>query len=279
MFKKKLKDFGYLLKEQLYLLGHSKCFIVLSVVMVFYSFIEVGGCALLQSILYDFSGSGYLTEDASGLTSQFSINAIIGSNFSSDTLGIFLLIFASIFVCAEFSQKTIRNKIVAGFSRTVVYLSSLTFQYLVAIYFILLETVLFLAIGIPMLGWQYSTISVAHTFALMFVTIPLVAFFHMVCYLTRSKGLTIVFDLIFLFAFWTIGSLLVRIYTLDSSNAGIEWSIRLIFLNLETMIKENGVGDQNTMSYFALTLVLNYLITAVLATVIGWLAFRRADIK
>lgn len=67
-------------------------------------------------------------------------------------VGIFLAIFISLFVGADYSDGTIRNKVIAGHSRTSIYLSNLTISMISAMIFELTYLITVLVIGTPILS-------------------------------------------------------------------------------------------------------------------------------
>ena len=67
-------------------------------------------------------------------------------------IGFFIAIFTSLFVGAEYSDGTIRNKIVAGHSRKNIYLSNLIVSILVGIFLELIYLIIVLIVSIPIFG-------------------------------------------------------------------------------------------------------------------------------
>ena len=67
-------------------------------------------------------------------------------------IGFFIAIFTSLFVGAEYSDGTIRNKIVAGHSRKNIYLSNLIVSILVGIFLELIYLIIVSIVSIPILG-------------------------------------------------------------------------------------------------------------------------------
>lgn len=67
-------------------------------------------------------------------------------------IGFFIAIFTSLFGGAEYSDGTIRNKIVAGHSRKNIYLSNLIVSILVGIFLELIYLIIVLIVSIPIFG-------------------------------------------------------------------------------------------------------------------------------
>lgn len=67
-------------------------------------------------------------------------------------IGIFTAIFAALFLGTEYSDGTIRNKLVIGHSRASVYLSSLAVCFISSLLVSLASTLITFAVGIPLFG-------------------------------------------------------------------------------------------------------------------------------
>ena len=76
---------------------------------------------------------------------------ILLTNFIN-IIGFFIAIFTSLFVGAEYSDGTIRNKIVAGHSRKNIYLSNLIVSILVGIFLELIYLIIVSIVSIPIFG-------------------------------------------------------------------------------------------------------------------------------
>ena len=74
-------------------------------------------------------------------------------------IGFFIAIFTSLFVGAEYSDGTIRNKIVAGHSRKNIYLSNLIVSILVGIFLELIYLIIVSIVSIPIFGLVQMTFS------------------------------------------------------------------------------------------------------------------------
>ena len=83
---------------------------------------------------------------------------ILLTNFIN-IIGFFIAIFTSLFVGAEYSDGTIRNKIVAGHSRKNIYLSNLIVSILVGIFLELIYLIIVSIVAIPLFGSIQMTFS------------------------------------------------------------------------------------------------------------------------
>lgn len=67
-------------------------------------------------------------------------------------IGISMAIFTGLFVGVEYSDGTIRNKIIAGHTKTNIYLSNFIFSLVTGIIFQVVWTIIVLSVGIPIFG-------------------------------------------------------------------------------------------------------------------------------
>ena len=72
--------------------------------------------------------------------------------FYATTIGIVISVFTSLFLGAEYSDGTIRNKIIIGRRRTDIYLANLLLTSLTGLYSYILYIMVVAAIGIPLFG-------------------------------------------------------------------------------------------------------------------------------
>lgn len=90
-------------------------------------------------------------------------------------IGIFIALFAALFLGTEYSDGTIRNKLVAGHSRSSVYLSSLIVCFVSSLFICLGGLLAAFLLGIPLFGSLTEPLS--YTLALLGTGIMLVAAF------------------------------------------------------------------------------------------------------
>lgn len=67
-------------------------------------------------------------------------------------IGVFTAIFAALFLGTEYSDGTVRNKLISGHSRTVVYFSSLVVCFVSSLFVSLTSVLITFAVGIPLFG-------------------------------------------------------------------------------------------------------------------------------
>ena len=208
-----------------------------------------------------------------------SSNLLFGTNINYSNFGLFLVIFFAIFLCTEFKDNTIRNKLTQGYSRTVVYVASLTFTYIVSLMAVVLSSALIAAVGIPVLGWEGSDYALQYFFYELFALLPLIAFIHTLAYGSKSLGITLGVGLPLITILPGIVSIL-NVFAID--NKAVEWFTRIFFISLEgymTMALAPIQFGESAFSNLALNASLTYILWTVLFIAIGYLSFVKKDIK
>lgn len=109
-------------------------------------------------------------------------------------IGFFTATFASMFLGTEYSDGTLRNKLVMGHSRVAVYLSNLIICFVSSVLVCLSSIVLICAMGIPMFG--LLTNPLVNTLALIgtgfFIVAAYSAVFTLIAMLISNKPLTVI---------------------------------------------------------------------------------------
>ena len=125
---------------------------------------------------------------------QYGLSIIIENTFFAYTIfiGILLAVFCSLFIGTEFSDGTIRNKLIVGHSRSTIYLSNCIVTMvggcLMCFAYIITHTL----IGFPLLG----SFTIDFTILIQFIACSLImslaysAVFTMIALLTANKSLT-----------------------------------------------------------------------------------------
>lgn len=121
-----------------------------------------------------------------------------------------LSIFCSIFTGTEYSDGTIRNKIIVGHGRVRIYLANLIFHVLAGIAFCAAFCVGYLALGIPLLGWltlpasqllQYAGLTLA-------VIVAFSALYTLIAMCNASKAGTAIICLLLVFGLLLGGTMI-----------------------------------------------------------------------
>lgn len=108
--------------------------------------------------------------------------------------GILLSAFCALFVGAEYSSGTIRNKLAVGHSRLAVYLSNLILCVMAGLLLCMGYIAAVLAIGLPLLGPFHTPLPAVlwYTFCAAVMTASLAALFTMIAMLCQSRAVTAV---------------------------------------------------------------------------------------
>lgn len=130
-------------------------------------------------------------------------------------IGVAIAIFASVYIGNEYSNGTLRNKIVIGHNRIKIYLSNLIIVSIISIFWVMLFDIITACVGIPLLGnIQMST----ETFLLMFLimilfTIAFTSIFTFIAMICQNKTAISIICLVTIFAMMGISSILLNLLT------------------------------------------------------------------
>lgn len=123
-------------------------------------------------------------------------------------IGMFLAAFSSLYIGKEYSDGTIRNKLVVGHSRSSIYLSNLVVNMAVSLLLAAAYIVAVLGIGIPLLGGLHGTLeSVLRVlFGSVMMAFALASIFTLLSMLNQNKAAAAVIGLagFFVFVFFSI---------------------------------------------------------------------------
>lgn len=173
---------GNLLSAGFLRLWRSKSFYVTLAIMAAVGVIEpiLGYTAML-----DFAAGGVMDASIS-LDSRFFLFPFLS--------GILLSAFCALFVGAEYSDGAMRNKLAAGHSRGIVYLSNLILCVTTGVLLCLGYIAAVLTVGFPLLGPLRTPLPLIlwYTFCSMATTSALAALFTLVAMLCQSKAVTAV---------------------------------------------------------------------------------------
>lgn len=144
-------------------------------------------------------------------------------------IGIIMAVFCSLFIGKEYSDGTLRNKIITGQKRTSVYLANFVTSAIVSVVMCGIFFLPYLCIGIPLLGSFEMNIKTVLLFALTVLLLAMAfsSVFTLISMLNHNKAVTAVLCILLAFGFLLTGSLLNRmlntpktisIYTLDENN-------------------------------------------------------------
>lgn len=125
---------------------------------------------------------------------QYGTSLMIENSFFAYTLfiGILLAVFSSFYIGTEFSDGTIRNKLIVGHNRTSIYLVNCLITMLAGCLMCLAYIITYTLLGIPLLGFFTVDLLILFLFILcsLFMSLAYSAIFTMIAMLVQNKSLT-----------------------------------------------------------------------------------------
>ncbi len=117
-------------------------------------------------------------------------------------IGIASSAFCSLYLGTEYSDGTIRNKLMVGHTRTAIYLSNLIICFLAGAFMIVSFVLPMIMIGIPCFGFFHIPIkNILFTFfASLMMLLALTSFFIIICMLIQNKAAAAVITILGMFA-------------------------------------------------------------------------------
>ena len=212
--------------------------------------------------------------------SMFFSSFSLGNNF-----GLILPILVAIILCKDFSQGTIRNKIICGKSRASIYFSLLTTCAALICGLIMAHAFLTLGVSLVFFDYQATEFSAADFGYLMAsLGIELLIFLMisalLVLFIVRMKnaGLAIVMFFVVSFAFMIIGSITQVVAMFSEPDTAIYEVLEVfnkanVFANMSI-----GTGTEYELDDILCIVIPNAVATAALVA-LGFASFRKKDLK
>lgn len=127
-------------------------------------------------------------------------------------IGIMMAVFCSLFIGTEYSDGTMRNKIVIGHQRTSMYLANLITSAIVSIAMCIMFFLPYLCIGIPLLGFFEMDMKLVLLFSLasLMLAIAFSSIFTLIAMLCHNKAITAVICILLALALLASGLILNR---------------------------------------------------------------------
>lgn len=244
--------------------------------------------AVITPLLYALMFSG--TADDEMLSMFFSAKSQFFASFSlGNNLGLIAPVLLAIALCKDFSFGTVRNKVIAGKSRSAIFMSLFITCSVVLIGVMLLHA--FVTLGVSLLFFDYQvgefTISDLWYFleslafeilALLFVA----AMLSWLCASMKNVGLVIVLYIAFAFILVMAGSVIQIVVEVLEMTDGNKNTIEILeFINRINV--GNATAYIGTGSEYALEDVLYLILPASIGTLgfvgLGLLKFNKKDLK
>ncbi|MBQ6430919.1 MAG: ABC transporter permease [Oscillospiraceae bacterium] len=242
---------------------------------------------ILTALLY--WGLSVLTERENIL---FSANNMISSVFSlTSDLGLVLPVFAGVFVCQDFSNGTLRNKVIAGNRRSAIYLSHLLVSMAFLLAVIAIYAVVTTALALLFFPFKWDSSRDLGLEITYFVSYGLTSFVFiatvstMFAMILRRSAPTIILTIVFSIVLAMVNSILMAVdyesfqhvvYFIPTFGGNF---FSLNSLNSLSILRFlNGSADASRSLIFAEGM-LSYLFFGALHTLIGLFVFKKRDIK
>lgn len=144
-------------------------------------------------------------------------------------IGIVMAVFCSLFIGTEYSDGTMRNKVVIGHTRSSIYLANFFISAIVSAAMCAMFFIPYLCIGIPLLGFFEMDIKLVLLFvlAVFVLAIAFSSIFTLISMLNHNKAVTAVICILLAFGFLLAGAVLNKMldapetiptYTMDKNN-------------------------------------------------------------
>ena len=138
-------------------------------------------------------------------------------------IGVVMAVFCSLFIGTEYSDGTIRNKVVIGQKRTSIYLSNLIICALVSVVMCAAFFIAYLCIGIPLLGFFEMDIKqvLLFTLAVFVLAIAFASIFTLISMLNHNKAITAVVSILLAFLLLFAGAQFNKMLNEPETNMGL----------------------------------------------------------
>lgn len=227
----------------------------------------LGGIAIFRIIL-----NYYASELVSGIFGElrFPVDSLIFSNL--EIMPLFTAIVAGMLICRDFTNNTIRNKIITGHSRTNIYIANLIVSGSVALIYEVFYLVVLILLGIPIIGTDKFPNAVF--FVNLLISIPLIlSFTSIIVFLCMSMrnigGAILSIAMHYVVSMGQIALLLIR-------NERLTKFLGEAVPSYQIDIIQNAY---DTIPEHAIMLPVYTILISVVSTIGGILIFNKADIK
>ena len=141
-------------------------------------------------------------------------------------IGIIMAVFCSLFIGTEYSDGTIRNKVIVGQNRNSIYLANFVACMVVSLIMCIAFFVPYLCIGIPLLGFFIMTTKIVILFILtaFLLAIAFSSIFTLISMLNHSKAITAVICILLAFLLLFVGGQLNKMLNEPEMNMSVVMS-------------------------------------------------------
>lgn len=138
-------------------------------------------------------------------------------------IGIIMAVFCSLFIGTEYSDGTMRNKIVIGHKRASIYLANFITSVIISIFMSIVFFLPYLCVGVPMLGFFEMDIKLVLLFLLAALTLS-VAFssiFTLISMLSHNKVITAIICILLVFLLLFAGAWMNKMLSEPKTDMGL----------------------------------------------------------
>lgn len=254
------------------------------------------GAMLIYSVVYMMNGCRQATVDLSEY--NYSIDKYY-FHFAV-IIGAFCALFSSMFLGTEYSDGTIRNKIIVGHTRTSIYIANLITSF-TATLLLMLVWLIGALVAIPTLGvWEMG---VPNLFAYLLVAVmfeaAFAAIFTFVCMQTTNKATTVVISMLLFLGLIVFASMINAGLSQPEMTSGVQISASGIHMSDPTPNPNYISGSRRTIYEFivdflptgqglqmsqleidnAVRMLVSSVVITALTTLGGLFVFKRKDLK
>lgn len=256
-----------LLKANFYKLTKEKSIYVLAGLSILISIVAI----IIYKVIGSISMEGLIvTELGNGETLFLS-----GIQLSQNA-GMLMALGIVMYVGKEFSQNTIRNKIIVGYSKTSIYLSNFIMSVVVsAILYIVYELVV-VCIGIPVFGWGKTFVFAEFIRQLinsLLILVTVSAVVNMITMLSRNLVTAILISVLGIIIIPAILSAINMVPLGETARTVMDIIMKSNFLGQSVLI-----GTENSVS-FMIWVIVSSIITTAGITGLGCYLFEKMDVK
>lgn len=239
------------------------------------------GNPLTYKLLFDALGVGELLGDLMSAKSLFFSSFSPGNN-----IGVIMPILIAIIVCKDFSQGTVRNKIISGKSRTTIFISHFLSAATIMCAIMLIQGVLTLGVSLLFFGYQSEPFT-AYDFGYLLISLvfemivycAIAAIITYIATISKNMGVCIILYLAISFGASIIGTILQLAGAFVEPETTKYYVIEFInSLNFYVSSASVGAGSTYTAKG-VLYILMGPAIFGVGSALVGICMFRKKDLK
>lgn len=194
----------------------------------------------------------------------------------TNSAGLLAVVVIALYVGKEYMSGTIRNKIIAGYSRAAIYGSNLIVSSVSALFIVTVFIVFMLAIGIPLQGWgaeETLTVCLRQYTAGFLITLTSASVANMIAMLSRGIIASLLINLGVVFCLTGVVSIVTMLWgDVNSMPAAAEFFLKTVYMGQLTFL-----GTDFSAGFFLTTLASSIAMVCIISA-IGSAVFKRLDL-